>query len=392
MGGKIQAEKQTAVENLTENGIYYKKLADKYGIAGFVVLGFLIAFLLVFGIAGRREIGAGHFRYLVRHFRLSLLSEEEPYSAISYTAGSVKFAMYRDNLAVVGSGMAELYHPSGELLFRSETSGTTIASDTSGKYMAVYVPGSRSVSLYNSFDRIHTEDYEHPVSLVKVGQNGSFAVSVADGTSSAVYVYDTSFRLVDTYRSQSGLALDMALSSGGGQLAVVTLCGGSGSYYSELVLRNVKTGKTVVYEKFDSVKPIGVEFFSDGNLFAVVDGMICFYRSDGQKAGQVSVNSGVSQYLVDRNAVVAMTSPYRAVVYSSEGSVLDEISLDGKILDIDFQNDRIYFLSDGMLYIYDRTTKRVQSIQIESGALDIFALKDGNVLLCYASGPKLVKP
>ena len=79
MGGVVKEEKRAAdSENLTENGIYYKKLADKYSIAGFVLLGISVVFLLVFCLVGRREIGPARFRYLVKNFNLSLLSADAP--------------------------------------------------------------------------------------------------------------------------------------------------------------------------------------------------------------------------------------------------------------------------------------------------------------------------
>ena len=393
MGGVVKEEKRAAdSENLTENGIYYKKLADKYSIAGFVLLGISVVFLLVFCLVGRREIGPARFRYLVKNFNLSLLSADAPYSDISYMAGGVKFAMYRDNLAVIGAGGVELYHPSGELLFRCELGGNAVAVDASGKYMAVYAPGLTSVSLYNSFDKIHTETYEYPVSLAAVGKNCAFAVSLTEGTSSAVYVYDASFRLVYTWNAQSGTVFDISISPDGGKIAVMTLCGASGAYYSELVVKNIKTDKTVAYEKFDGVKPVGVEFFSDGSFFAAVNGTLCFYRSDGEKTAQTSVSSASPQYRIDGNSVVVLTSAYRAVVYSSRGSVSDEISLDGKIFDIDFRDGKLYFLSDSMLYLYHTDTKSIQSRRLGSGALDFFALADGSVLVCFASRPELIVP
>lgn len=81
---------------------------------------------------------------------------------------------------------------------------------------------------------------------------------------------------------------DVSVSPDGGKIAVMTLCGASGAYYSELVVKNIKTDKTVAYEKFDGVKPVGVEFFSDGSFFAAVNGTLCFYRSDGEKTAQTS--------------------------------------------------------------------------------------------------------
>lgn len=393
MGGEIKEKNQmVSEENLTENGIYYKKLADKYVIAGFLVLGLLIVFLLVFCIAGHREIGIDRFRYLIKNFRLSLSAENDSYADISYTAGGVRFALYRDHLAVINSGETKLYHSSGELLFHAETGGAAVSVDTSGKYMAVYAPGSNTVALYNSFDKIHTETYEYPVSLAKVGQNGAFAVSVTEGTYSTVYFYDASFRLVYTWSSQNGTVFDISVSPDGGKVAVMTLCGISGSFYSELVVKNVKTDKTVVSEKFDGIKPIGVEFFSDGGFLTAVYGTIYFYRSDGAKIGQAAVSSGSAQYLVYGNAVAVLASPYRAVVYSNRGSAIDEMALDGKIFDIDFRENFVYFLSDTMLYIYDMEAKHVQDFRIDSGVLDFFALEDGSVLLCFASGLKRFVP
>ena len=55
-----------APENLTESGIYYKKLADKYHIAVRIVLVLLAIFLIAALITGHSALKAENFRYLLQ--------------------------------------------------------------------------------------------------------------------------------------------------------------------------------------------------------------------------------------------------------------------------------------------------------------------------------------
>lgn len=394
MFGKFKRKKQAqAPENLPETGIYYRKSADKYHIGSRIVLLFLAIFIIGMLLAGHEKMKGENFRYLFKAASLAAVSVEQPYSDISYLADkNTKFALYGENLAVIGTGNAALYHPSGECLFRADTGGVT-AVDTSGKYMAVYVPGEKSVSFYHSFAKVHVQTYEASVGMAVVAENGTYAVSVTEGSGSSVYVYDSRFRSLYDWNLQNAVIFDMAISSDGKTIAVLTLSFSSGSYYTELTVKNIRTGKTVACEKFDGKKPVYVEFFSDGGFFAALDDELFFYRSSGAKASQVSMtDADSSRYSIDDDAVAVLVSSYRAVVYSSRGDMISEVMLDGRIFDMEYHNGTLYFLSDTAVYLYDTASKISKEYRIDGGTLDFLMLDDGSILLCGDSGIKRLIP
>ena len=393
MLGRRKRKKQTAApENLTESGIYYKKLADKYHIAVRILTVLFLIFVISMLLTGYKALKGENFRYLGRAIGLGVLSAETPYANISYTADNgTMFALYEENLAVAGNGSIALYHPSGELLFQEDTGGMT-SIDTSGKYMAAYVPGSKTLSLYHSFAKIHTQTTEFPIGTVAVADNGMFAVSVTDASGGAVYVYDSDFRLTYTWMIEGGFVFDLAISPDGKSVAAMILSFSSGSYFTELTVKNIRTDGTVVSENFEGKTPVCVEFFSNGGFFASVDGMISFYRTSGEKISQTEVSAKAPLYSMDGSAVAVLLSSSQAIIYSQRGSILADISLNGKIFDLDYHNEVACFLSETAVYFYDTATDAVREYPIHAGVLDLFLLDDGSLLLCYPSYVERLSP
>ena len=378
-------------EIFSENGIYYKKLADKYHIAGIVVLVLAAVFLFAMLFTGHRALRRDNFRYLVKYLGVGPLSLDTRYSDVVYAAGGgVKFTMYRGDLAVIGDGRTVLYNLAGTALFReNEPSGTTAYAV--GGYLAVYVPGGETLSLYNSYSRVHTASFENPIGLVTVAENGAFAVYGKKNAVSVVSVFDSDFREVYTWESEE-LVYDLALSADGKTLAVLTLSSAGGAYSSTLTVKNTRADSIVTEERFDGKKPVAVRFFSDGRFMAAVDGTLNFYRAGGARAQTVSLSAGVSKYETNENHIAVLLSASEAVIYTSRGTEGARIALPGNALDVCLSGDLAAFLSENAVFLYRTDGALITTFSAESGVLDFFILDDGSVLLCYASVTERLVP
>ena len=377
-----------APENLTESGIYYKKLADKYHIAVRIVLVLLVIFLIAALITGHSSLKAENFRYLLQSAGLGASAAENPYSNIVYTAdSSTAFALYEENLAVAGDGSVCLYHPSGEVLFRISAKGKATV-DTSGKYMAVYAPGSRSLTLYHSFAQVHAQTTESPIGTAAVAENGAFAVSVTEGSGASILVYNSEFQLAYTWTIENGVVFDLAISPDGKSVAVLLLSFSSGSYYTELAVKNIRTDRLLTTEQFPGKTPVCVEFFSGGGFFAAVDGSISFYRAGGEKISQQAIPADSFRYSTDGRDVAILTSSSQIAVFSGTGDRKAEFSLERTAFDIDYYDGLVCCISEATLYLCDTSSDTATQYQVDEGVLDLFLLDDGSVLLCYASGAK----
>ena len=137
----------------SDSGIYYAKLADKYRnakISVYILLAIFAVLMIVFGHDAMRGV---HFQYLVKYLDINPMTLDSRYSDISYAVGGgSKFALYHDDLAVLGEGRMALYDLSGDLAFRSDIKKGTISVDSDGKYLAAYVSGEKNLTLFHSFD------------------------------------------------------------------------------------------------------------------------------------------------------------------------------------------------------------------------------------------------
>lgn len=385
MNNPMRGKKHMSGEEFfSEDGMYYKNLADKYHIAKYIMVVLLAVFVLAACVLGHREMRIQNFRYLVKSISGASLSPDDRYSEILYSAGSgVKFALYKDDLAVVGDGHTMLYRPDGSLLFRDEIGAGSAMLLSGEKYMAFYTPGAKSLAVYNSFSRVQTLSFENPIGLAAMSENGVLAVCTKSSSVSVVSVYDASFRAIYTWESADRLIFDLALSDDGKTLAILSLSGAGGAYSTELVVKNIKTDKTLTEETFAGRKPAAVSFFADGRFFAASDGMLCFYHADGKKAGTAAIPAGSFQYAKSGTSLIMLTSPTEAVIYSSRSVQGAAFSLPAGARGVKMHGEWIGFLFDTAFSVYRTDGTLFGGSTTDAGVLDFFILNDGSALLCY---------
>jgi hypothetical protein len=391
----LKDKTETMSAYLPYENVYYEKIADYYKLIKYGMLVILAGFVLVVCIFCNRDLRPENFRYLFKYIDVDPVATSANYKDIYYNSNkNTHFAFYKGDLAVVGDGRLNLYNIAGSNILSEKLDGENSICDADGKYLLTYEPGGKTVSVFNSFSKLYTLNYDYPVISAYAGDNGSFAVITReDGYRSAVYIYNSTFKSIYTWRSNERYAASAAISPNGKNAAVISYSQAGGTYSRELTVRNVSKDKSVLTVSSEGAIPVKVGFFSRGELYCLYSDGITFYNKDFEEKNTVHFDGSVQLFKTFSDGIILVTGKTKAdsviTYYGREGEIKFTKSFQYSVLDAKIIDDNIYLLTDGAVYRYDKDG--LAKADAEDGADKMFVFDDGNVMLCYEASTKLVK-
>ena len=368
-------------ENENADGMYYDILANKYRNVRRGVLICLVLFLAFMIFFGYRNMRVSNFRYLFKYQAINAFTLDDVYIDVVHSAGSgASFALYKGDLAVLGEDKISLYRLDDELIYKEYTAGAKSTLAVGGKYFAVYQTGGKTIALYDSFSRVYDASLEAPVGLVSLGDDGAVAVYTKEN-GSTVTVYGDGFSEKFQWRSSSRVVLDMAFSSDGERLAVLSMGVKNGAFDSELAVFDLASEKVLFTKTYPKKQAVDVEFFEDGRIFVSLGGTLCLYDRSGDEETDLF---GFSLYSKEKNSLAVISAVGEITVFSSRGKELWHTESVGAVSQMRLENGAVCTVGDALATVYYEDGE-FSSAAIPAGALDFFVADDGSFILCYAT-------
>ncbi len=392
---RIKDKTDTMSAYLPYENIYYESIADcyKYVRLGMLVIFAVVMLLIIF--LCNKELRPENFKYLFKYIDVDPAAVSSNYKDIYYDTNDDTFiAFYKGDLAIVGDGKFKLYNIAGNNILEENLETENALCDSEGKYLVMYYPGMKSVSIFNSFSKLYSVVYDYPVMYASSGDNGSFAVVTRDEKyRSAVYIYNSSFKTAYTWRSNEKYAVSAAVSANGKNAAVLTYIQRGGTYLREIYVRNISKDKQMLSVSSEGGMPIKVGFFANDNMYVVYADGVEFYNKDFEKIKSISFDSEMQFYNTFSDGFACITGKNKSdtVVhyYDAKGNKKLTENFVHTVLDIKAIDDIIYLLTDTKIYRFK--DGNLANAEIESGAKTMFLFNDGNVMLCYDAQTKLIK-
>ncbi len=378
-------------QNTAEHGMYYLKMANKYRMVKWVAALVLAIFVLLSILFGRSAMRGVEFQYLFKYFDINAATLDTRYHDIAYAVGGgASFALYHDDLAVLGEGKIALYDLGGELRFRDDVAKGSISLEQSETYLAAYVPGKTTLSLFHSFGTVFEMSFSSPITRVALSDSGVSAVCLRSDVGMSIEILDRDGNQTKVLTPKDGIVMDMALSPDGKTLLVLSLSASDGAYQTRADFWDIRKEEIESSETFFGRKPIAAESFKDGHFVVLLDRQIAFFKENGKQENTVSQSSSY-QYDKGSDALLICTAG-TAMLFEKDGTMIFSVSLSDAILDMDCTAKTIYLLSENTILCYDKAGEFLSKTPVSSGALDMFALDDGSILLCYATQTKRIRP
>ncbi len=392
---RIKEKTDTMSIYLPYENVYYEKLADFYRVAKFGAIAVLAIFVLLTTIICRSDLRAENFRYLFKYIDVDPASTSANYEDIYYSAGSSShFSFYKGDLVLVGDGKLKLYNISGKNVMSDDIGSKNAVCDADGKYLISYSPGGYNVSIFNSFSKLYELNYDYPVISAFAGEDGSFAVITRDASyKSAVYFYNSTFKLVYSIRSNEKYAASAAVSPNGKFAAYLSYAPSNGLYARELVVRNISKDTEALFVKNEGKLPLKTGFFESGAFYVLYSDGISFYDEKFKSTNTYSFEHPIQFYRSFGEYIAVLTGETKAgatlCVFDGEGNKKFTESFLFAVLDVQIIDDKIYLLSPNAVFCYGENT--VTRASFEGNVQKMYAFDDGNVMLCYADSTKLLK-
>lgn len=392
---RLKDKTATMAAYLPYESVYYEKIAEYYRLLKYGMLVLLAGFVLVVCIFCNQDLRPENFRYLFKYIDVDPVATSANYKDIYYNRNkNTQFSFYKGDLAVVGDGRLNLYNIAGRNILSEKLESENAVCDADGKYLLVYTPGEKAVSVFNSFSKLYTCKYDYPVISAHAGDNGSFAVITREASyRSAVYIYNNNFKSVYTWRSNEKYAVSSAVSPNGKNAAVLSYVQSGGTYLRELTVRNISKDESRLTVSSEGGIPIKVGFFSGSEMYCLYSDGIDFYTNGFKEKERVAISENIQLFRVFADGIMLVTGKTRAdsviTYYGNDGKIKFTKSFQYSVLDVKTMDDNIYLLTDGAVYRFDENG--LAEAKAESGADEMFVFSDGNIMLCYEANTKLIK-
>lgn len=370
------------------------RLSRVYKLCGKITAVVLTAFILLTCIVGHGELKKENFKYFLKYFEDNRFSISSKYEDSLLSGNSnMRFGLYKGDLAVLCDGDMILYDLSGRTLYK-ESCGKKII-DVKGKYIAAYSCGETGAVLYNSFSEVYNIKTDFPVLSVKVAYDGGFCVTELENGGCTVDVFNKAFLKIYTWSSLSRYVCCTGLSRRSDRVGIFTQSTDGGIEYAGLTVKETGTDKTVADFRYRGETPLGICFTDDGGFIAVTDKAIRFFSEKGTSENEYIYNGQLLCFDISSdNTSYAVrpegTSQTKVFVYKNDGVFLFDCTCESRITKLESRNN-IVCMSDGLIYVADKNGGKVKMYECPPGESDCFTLENGDILVCYIYGTKLIK-
>jgi hypothetical protein len=287
-----------------------------------------------------------------------------------------------------------LYKPSGALSYSDNNKFYNPRLLISEKYMLIYDRGdtTHTYSVHNSFAKLHEERYDYPITLADISDNGSYAVVTRDDSfRSVVYVYNENFKLKNTVKKDK-YVLSVSMSDNGSKLAIASVYDKDGDFESEIQVLGASS-ETPDFTVIENGKiPLQSEWLKNGDLAVIFSDCAVIYSQKGERKNTIDL-SGLSSLTVALDPSMMVTVHNTTVlgydktvnVYDENAELIMTASLEGELITILPDKDRVCLLFEDRVVLIDVTSKTVQEASVKPNAKDV-AFYDDTVIVCYSGG------
>lgn len=338
---------------------YYISVSRKLRVFKYITLVVLVIFVSVMLLLFRESITYENLQYMLRDFNVA--SSGAAFSTIHFDSDGVACTeMYRGDILTAGKKNISLYSISGNKTLSQTVSYAAPCVAVSEKYFLAYDSDGKNYSVFNSYSKLFSEEFDYSVTDAAVSDNGNYAVVTSTREYPyAIYVYNKDFKRIGEYYKNK-YVMDIIISDDGDDLIILSFYSDGGDYRTEILLCDT-SGK--MEERAVTISgrfPMMAEYNEDGGFTVVTDGGAYVYSNEAELIKTVTVNDEIlsraalgeslSALFYKKNKNASETS---VVLFDNDGNVIYNDCVYGKITDARMFGDKLYVLLDNSVVLID---------------------------------------
>lgn len=398
------AKRQTALVATEPRGnpppVYWARVSAWYEIASKIILVALLLFLVLFVAIGSRTFTYDSMFCFVRDLQSAASFVPADYGTVSYTyeEGEHTVLSFRGGVAAVNGGGVEIYSPNGERLLDAEFDFANPRAVSSRKYLLAYDFGSKDFAVTNAYAVLYRGESEFPVLFGTVSDSGQTAlVTTAADNLSRVLLYDTNFHLVQLF-SRAGATVGVSVSANGKWISILTMESSLGKPQTTLELYRIGEKEAAFSLSLEGEMPLGVSFTDSKHIAVLTDNALRVCDLQGkwesetalEGAAPLAFAAGEDGFVLslESDALFAKSRIFR---FSKKGELLYDVTVDGKVSDVDLTKDYTFLFSGESVVRLDAEGNGAGVLTFPEGASSFFALDDERVRVVYAGEAQYLK-
>lgn len=340
-----------------KEGAYYAAVSRRMGIAKWVMIVALPVFLAVMLAIYQSNITYDKLKYLMRDFSSDRSGTLPEFTDVTFEEQtSFDAAVFRGELAVVGSTDITLYNSTGAKTFDYRSELENPVAKVSEKYLLAYDLGGTHYSIFTNLTRVLDTSADAVIENASVSDKGSYIlVTRARDAKYTVSLYDSSFRnKVNYYKSH--FVADAAISPDGSMVVIVTLGNEGAALSCSVELYEFGEQEPLAVRDYTDLLPVRADFYGDNSFSLICDTGIIFFGADG---GEVNTYRQQDKHLSCAHASPSgLCAAYSGnvtgfvsdiILFDNHGNIIYNIETDQKLSDITHNDDYVFALgADGV--------------------------------------------
>ena len=396
---ELRRPKKRAVPQSAEGdgGSYYAAMSRRTAIVKWALVVAIPVFLVVMLGVYRSNITYDNLTYLLRDFRADRDGASSEFTDVTFeNQSTLDAALFRGELAVVGSSNVSLYNGAGSKTFDYRSGMSDPVCVTTDKYMLAYDLGGTKYSIYSNLTRVLDAEEDAVIENASMAQNGAFLITKrARDAKYVVALYGTDFQLAANYKRPRFVS-DAAISPDGERIVIVTVANSGAALSTKVEMYDFAGTEPVASFDGTGFLPIRISYFENGAFALVCDTRIIFFDKNCSVVttyypddGRIACSAASSTELCAAYSGSAIGFSTDVLIFDNAGNILYNIKTDQKLADVSFTGDFVYALGAGGAFRFSRADKNVARADCDADALRIVAA-DGFAVVVSASSAKSV--
>ncbi|MBQ9941336.1 MAG: hypothetical protein IJO74_07350 [Clostridia bacterium] len=374
---------------------HYNRIARGFAYAKFLTLISAVIFTLFAFNLYRNDITIENFRYMIKYldFKSAESDTVTGTSIVFDSEASTGMLLYRSDVAVLKKNGLELYDLSGQKIFSSSFTMTSPHAVCGDKYLLVFDVGGTYAAVFNTFSKIWETNFEYPIIDASINDQGDFCILTSKkGYKSALYHYNSNFKMTYAWMSGDKYAVDVSMSSKNRDKFILTaIHANDGFFQSDIILLSTESDNAIASVSLYDELVLELSGFKE-NITVLTDKRILFYNTENLELISWSEFSrdSLSDFVFNQNYSVPIFSKKiigsenDLAVFSSNGENIHSFNSQEHILDMCISDNKLYQLSSGRLTVFNLDTFEKEVLETDK-KYDRLISDDYTVLIACAN-------
>lgn len=347
---------------------------------------FILLFVLLFAVILNSVAPTGIVEWINVKRAVSQSGDGFP---ISFSDSSASKLHYDNNqLYILTESVLLGYNNKGNRIYSRLHGFANPVIKSSAIRTLIFDRAGNQYRIENADDTVIMKSLDNKIINGYICDNGYYAIATeSDSDVAVVTVYNKNHKPVYKYYSANNYVSSVALSANGKFLSVITINTKNTKFVSKVEIYDINKTDAIFAKELDDEFIYTADFVTQKSVALVTDKRwLCVSASGKINELKFGTETLVKYEIApNKKTLICLSSDTNAnsssvKIVNADGSIYGSFNVDTDISGISMYNSRVYIMSS-KLFTYTNNGKLLKSDEIDTGAVDVKAMKNQAVIL-----------